>query len=175
MSDEDLPRAPNSSPQSPLPLISFQPIGSRTNIPSDLPKSLIKIYNILYKKITNLIAGEKLSITKDASTIAILIENSMVLLEKAKDQETGEKIRGPEKKKYTLMMIKFIINDLTSKGRIEEETAEYLLSGIDFWGGIIIDIAVDAAKRVIDLGKDFSRDARDKGCGYACKNFWTCQ
>ena len=159
-------------PSQDLHVISSEPLGrEKTIIPADLPKSLIKIYNVLYKKITDLIAGEKLSITKDAATVAILLENSMILIEKAKDQETGEKFRGPEKKKYALMMIKFILSDLASKGKIEDETAKYILSGIDFWGGIVIDVAIDAAKKVINLGKD----ATEKGCGYACKNFWRCQ
>ena len=112
-----------------------------------LPKSLIKIYKVLYKKVSNLIAGEKLSIAKDTSTILLLIEKSMVLIEKAKDEETGERFRGFEKRKYAIMLVKFIIRDLVSKGKIDQDAAEYILSGIDFWGGIAMDIAIDAAKK----------------------------
>ena len=133
-----------------------------------LPKSLIKIYKVLYKKVSNLIAGEKLSIAKDTSTILLLIEKSMVLIEKAKDEETGERFRGFEKRKYAIMLVKFIIRDLVSKGKIDQDAAEYILSGIDFWGGIAMDIAIDAAKKVINLGEELKVKE-------GCINFWKCK
>lgn len=139
-------------------------MSEKISIPDELPPGLTGIYTTLYTKIERLIDGQEvIDIKADPTLIRIMIGSAMEVVEGYGGWT------GAEKKRYALMMIQFIIADLADKGKIDKDVAREINANIDFWGGIVMDVAIDAIKKAFDIGQDFVQDARRQGCGPACK------
>lgn len=145
-----------------------------------LPSILQDIYSLVYPQIRDLLHGKNIfDIKKDPSSIRVLIGKVMQIVQRHDSGYPGEKWTGPEKKTYGLMVIKQVLTDLGENEIIDKEVVDEIVIQLDFWGGMIMDLVVDAAKKVIDLGKrevkEFKRDLKESGWKKACGDFWTCK
>lgn len=146
--------------------------GSQKSEPSDLPVEVRELYQILYKKIEKLVDGGSIDL-KDPTTLRVFIESAMAVVENFRNDD-DEGWSGPEKKRYALMLIKLVIQDLAADGKIEEDVAEEIVTNLDFWGGIAMDMAVDAMKKLFDVGQEFIQDTRTDGCKESCHQNCCC-
>ena len=129
-----------------------------------LDNELIKLYDIFSKKIEEIFTEKNdIELRSDPTLVRVLIESSMSIVERYKTWS------GEKKKKQAIIMLIVIINDLAEKGKISREDADEINSNINFWGGIAMDIAVDAVKGAFDIGQDFTEDVIESGCKSACK------
>jgi len=140
----------------------------KTFTPSTLPKEIQELYNALYIKIEGIIAGNVIDLRKDHSTLRVIIESAMTIVEKFRNIE-GQGWNGPEKKKIALNLLKYLFADLAKKGKIDQNTAKDLIDATDFWIGILMDVVIDAVKKIFDVGQEFVRDVNSFGCNEACR------
>lgn len=135
---------------------------------SEIPPELQTLYNTLYNKIIFMIGGHTIDLKNDPAMLRILIQSVMVIVENAKDIN-GTGWNGPEKKKIALLLIKYVIHDLAVKGKIDPVIASDIINNIDFFGGLAMDIAIDVAKGMFDIGQKFVTDAKTTGCKQSCR------
>ncbi len=141
---------------------------------SDVPPELQVLYNQLYNKIELLVSGGPIvDITKDPTVLRLIIQSVMVCVENFKDVN-GQGWSGSEKKRITIVLTKFIINDLAVKGKIDPVLAQQLIGDIEFYGGAAIDLAVSLGKTLYKKEQEFAQDAQEKGCSAACKKDCCC-
>jgi hypothetical protein len=135
---------------------------------SEVPPELQVLYNTLYDKIILIIGGHTIDLKNDSTVLRVLIQTVMVIVENAKDVN-GQGWNGPEKKRIALSLIKFVIHDLAVKGKIDPITAADIISNIDLFGGVAMDLAIDVAKGMFDIGQHFVEDAKKTGCKASCR------
>ena len=136
-----------------------------------IPSNMKSIYDTFYKKISDIINKDDkiFDIKKDPMVLKQLIELSMATVEKLKDMS------GENKKKQAIWMLKIVIKDLKEKNKIDADAADEIITNIDFWGGIVMDVAIDAIKGAFDIGQEFIEDLREEGCKSACmQNCFIC-
>ena len=143
---------------------------------SDIPPEFKALHGALYKKISGLVAGTHvIDIRNDPTTLRVIIESAMSIVE---DFGGADKkvLSGPEKKRIALTLAKCVITDLGNNGKIDSLVAQEINSNVDFWGGITMDVAVDATKIIFQIGQKvatdvgvFTEDAQKVGCSQACK------
>jgi len=155
-----------------------EPISVNT---SELPPEYKALYDTLLKKVSGLIAGgHVIDIRNDPAMLRVIIESAMAIVEDFRG--TNEKaLSGPEKKRIALTLIKCVISDLSKSGKISPADAHEIIKNIDFWGGVAMDIAVDAVKLMFLIGQKvgadigvFAEDAKKVGCSEACKKDCCC-
>jgi hypothetical protein len=148
---------------------------------SDLPPEFKTLYDTLLKKVNGLIAGgHMIDIKNDPTMLRVIIESAMAIVEDFRT--TNEKaLSGPEKKRIALTLIKCVITDLSKSGKINPTDAEEIIKNLDFWGGVAMDVAVDAVKSMFLIGQKvavdvgvFAEDAKKVGCSEACKKDCCC-
>lgn len=133
----------------------------------NLPKELKELHDLLYGKIKAMVAGQFIDGKGDLLFIKHLIEVSMEVVEKFRDAN-GQPWTGLEKRSHALALIKYVITNLQADGKIQDEFADNLLMGLDLFGGVIMDVAVDAIHKVFDIGQDI----QENGCrGCFTRNF----
>lgn len=143
---------------------------------NELPIEYRALYDSLYKKISGLVSGSHvIDIRNDPATLRIIIESTMTIVEGFRDTD-NKVLSGPEKKRIALTLIKYVISDLNKSGKIDPIAAEEMIKNIDFWGGIAMDVAVDAIKIMFNIGQKvaaevgvFVEDTEKTGCSTACK------
>lgn len=135
---------------------------------STIPPELQTLYNTLYAKISTMIGGKVLDLKSDPNTLRILIESTMTIVENFKNED-GKGWSGPEKKRIALSLIHYIIHDLAVNGKIDPTVAAEINANIDFFGGIVMDVAIAAAKKAFDVGENFIQDAKKTGCKASCR------
>jgi hypothetical protein len=140
---------------------------------SEVPEGLQKMYNDLYAKIDLMIvAGPNMSDSSRflvvSNIVRICLQCVMVAVESYRTDK-NEILAGAQKRQIALALIKYILNDLAVRGKIPRDIADEVILQIDLWGGLAMDLACDAAKRVIDIGQEFVADAKAEGCSSACK------
>jgi len=146
----------------------MQPIDtSSSQIQPQLPVELQGAYDALYKKISGMIAGHTIDLKSDPTTLRVIIEAAMAIVEQCRDSN-GNTWSGPEKKRYALTLIKYIFRDLAANGVLDPAVASELSANIDFFGGVVMDVAIDAIKGMFNIGQTFIQDARATGCKAAC-------
>jgi len=115
-----------------------------------LPPELDLLYASLFKKINNIIITQKpINIKEDATTLRILIQSSMVIVESIKG-ENGKVYSGPEKKRYALILTKMVLKDLANEGKLDKVSAQDTIDNMDFYGGLMIDLAIDGVSKLFD-------------------------
>ena len=115
-----------------------------------LPPELELLYASLFKKINNIIITQKpIDIKEDATTLRILIQSSMVIVESIKG-ENGKVYSGPEKKRYALILTKMVLKDLANEGKLDKVSAQDTIDNMDFYGGLMMDLAIDGVKQLFD-------------------------
>lgn len=120
---------------------------------SNVPIELQDLYNQLYLKISSLISGDAVfDIKKDPLILQVMVHSSMTIVENFKDVD-GKGWSGSQKQRIALDLIKFVIADLSVKGKIDPIVAKDIIDNTDFWGGIMMNIAVDVAKGAIEVQK----------------------
>lgn len=135
----------------------------------DLPRELKNLYDALYSKIESIVSTDVvIDIKNDPKYIKVIISSSMEIVEKFKNKN-GKGWSGEDKKKHALSLIKLVIKELERDGKLEENVADEIIENIDFWGDLVIDIVIDVAKKVFDVGQEFAEDVSEKGCKIACK------
>lgn len=140
----------------------------------DLPAELKALYDILYSEINDVVKSGEFSVElSDLSTVRVLIESAMTIVENYRDAD-GNGWSGPEKKKYALMLIRLVIQDLAKEGKIDKAVAKEIVANLDVWGSLAMDIAVDAAKKLFDVGQEFVQDVQSQGFKSACKENCCC-
>lgn len=128
-----------------------------------LPIDLKGLYDILYKEFEEIADGGKFDIRDDPTTIRLFIEGAMMVVEKFHNaDDIGWS--GADKKRHALTLIKVVIADLATAGKIDKKIADSIIDEVDFWGGIAMDIAVDAAKKTFDIGQIAVKEMKKKGC-----------
>lgn len=132
-----------------------------------IPVELQGAYDALYKKISGMVAGHTVDLRSDPTTLRIIIESAMAIVEQCRDSN-GNTWSGPEKKRYALTLIKYIFRDLAANGVLDPIVANEISSNIDFFGGIVMDVAVDAIKGMFNIGQGFIQEVRTTGCKAAC-------
>lgn len=145
------------------------------------PPEYKALYDALYQKISALVAGgHVIDIRKDPTTLRIMIESAMTIVENFQDINK-QGLSGPEKKRIALTLIKCVITDLGKNGKIDPAAVQEINDNIDFWGGIAMDVAVDAIKLMFQIGQGvlvdaeaFAKDAKTVGCSQACKKDCCC-
>ncbi len=141
---------------------------------SDVPAELTDLYNALYVKVEILVnGGPVFDIKKDPSFLRIVIGSAMTIVENFRNQD-GNGWDGQRKRMIALALTKYVINDLAVKGKIDPIIAQEVILNVDFYGGVAIDIAIDIAKKVYDVGQEFVADAQAKGCKAACQENCCC-
>jgi len=135
----------------------------------NLPEELKELYDNLYKKISDMVGGRVIDGRSDVRLIKIILENSMEIVEKFRNQD-GKGWSGYEKKEHALDMAKYIIWHLQSDGKIKDEVAATILDGLEIFGSVAIDMAIDAIKKVFDVGQDIV----EKGCEGCCERNKCC-
>ncbi len=135
---------------------------------SEVPPELQDLYNNLYVKIATMVSGGPVfDIRSDPTVLRVILQSAMVTVESFKNAD-GTGWNGQEKKSIALVLIKFVINDLVVKGKVDPAVAREVVLNIDFWGGLAMDLAVDAANLVIDLGQKAVANVKAIGCKKAC-------
>lgn len=146
---------------------------------TDVPELYRELYSALYKKISSMIMGRSVvNLKTDPTLIKICIETTMTLVE---NFSGAQKLTGPEKKHIALEIIKCTFAQLSQDGKIDPHTAAEIINNIDMWGGIAMDIAIDAAKmafyvgvKIKDEAVEFVADAKKIGCKQSCKKNCCC-
>jgi len=128
---------------------------------SKLSPELKRLYDVLYEKIEDIVSGESVSLT-DANTLKIIIESAMEVVGSCRSKN------GAAKRQCSLKLAHYAIDDLVEKGKLSPEVGAEIKSQLDFWGGMAMDIAVDAVKQTFNIGKKFAGSVREKGCWNAC-------
>ena len=137
-----------------------------SNPENELPLALKDLYNTLYIKIGGIVDGDDvINLKSDPSTLRVVIESAMTIVEKFRNVN-GQGWSGPEKRTVALTLVKFVFIDLAKKGKIDKDMTE-LVANLDFWGGIVMDVAIDAIKKLFDIGQDVYRE----GCNQTCSIF----
>ena len=90
---------------------------------TELPEELKLVYDTLYKKISSMIGGRKLTEQSSVRVVKILIENCMEIVEKFRNED-GAGWTGYEKKEYALSLAKYILENL------DEKYEDYVILGI---------------------------------------------
>lgn len=114
-----------------------------------------------------MIGGKTFDLRTDPTVIRVLIQSAMTVVEEFKNSD-GKGWNGPEKKRIALSLIQYIIHDLSVNGKINPATAEAINDNIYFIG-IAIDVAVDAANLMFNVGQNFVKDAKTSGCKASCR------
>ncbi len=118
-----------------------------------LPPEFLNIYDEVYN-----IVKENAASGTIKSALPRIISSAIMLAMQSSEHATtsgGEKIKGSEKKKMALALIKKIVSDMSKDGTISDGDAKFVLDNIDFWGGMAMDIAISAIKKVFDIGQEF--------------------
>lgn len=137
---------------------------------STVPPELQTLYSDLYAKIDTIISGGPVfDIRRDPTILRIILQAAMTSVENFRNQD-DKGWNGAEKKRIALVLIKFVIHDLSVKGKIAPDVAAEIIANVDFWGGIAMDLACDAANRIIEIGQQFTAEVKAKGCKVACKD-----
>jgi len=135
-----------------------------------LPDELKNLYHLIYDKIHSMLTGRNLDLKSDLTFVRLMIENAMEAVEKFKDGN-GQGWTGPEKKEYALLLVTYIIRDLRTEGKIDDELADALEMAIGFFGSEIIDLVFDALNELFDIGQEIVDDIAANGClGCARRN-----
>lgn len=143
----------------------MQVVQSKTD---EIPPELKGAYDALYKKIAGLVAGNTVvDLRSDPTTVRIIIEAAMSIVEQCRGAD-GNTWSGPEKKRYAITIIKYVLRDLAANGKLDPVAALELSQNIDFFGGIAMDVAVDAIKGMFNIGQSLTRDVPVMGCKAAC-------
>lgn len=137
-----------------------------TNI--QLPPEFQSLHDELYKKIGAIVSGHVIDLKTDPSMLIVIFESAMTIVERFRNND-GHAYTGAEKKQIALSLIKSVILDLTKNGIIPLATSQEIISSVDLWGGVVINVAVDAGNLVFELGQKIVEDARTMGCGASCK------
>jgi hypothetical protein len=153
----------------------METISMDTQVLSEVPPELKTLYDQLYVKISSLIAGNvSFDIKKDPTVLRIMIQSVMTIVENFKDVD-GKGWNGQEKQRIALNLIKFVLNDLAVKGKLDPAVAKEVITELDFWGGLAMGLVIDAVKGMYDVGQQFSQDVQKVGCKAACKkNCFSC-
>jgi hypothetical protein len=137
-----------------------------------------QLYQDLYSKVSPLFMGGQTNLVTAPAIIRVIIETTMELVE---NYSSLVKLTGQEKRQVVLGLVKCVIAELSKDGKIDPHMAAEIIKNTDFWGGLAIDIAVDAAKMVFYIGVkikedvvEFANDAKKSGCKQACKDNCCC-
>lgn len=149
---------------------------------TELPPEYKGLYDSLYKKISGMIGGTVIDLRNDPTTMRILLESAMIIVENFRvtpeasisTSLSPKPLSGPEKRRLAVTLTKMVITDLAKNGKIDPIVARDINLNIDFWGGIAMDIAISASKKLFDYGKEIVDDAQAKGCGASCKENCGC-
>jgi hypothetical protein len=125
---------------------------------SDVPPELKDLYNSLYTKISDMIVGKVVDFKTDPTLLRILLQSAMTVVADQKTWTTWEKEQN------AISLLKYIINDLAVKGKIDPTTAQEIILNADFWGSIVINLLQD----IVAEGQQFEQDASSLGCKAAC-------
>lgn len=153
------------NPVNELPVVSRDIV---KDVLREVPLELVPAYNALYNKIIAIIGGQVIDIRNDPTTLRIIIQTTMDVVEKLRN-ENGAGWNGPEKRRIALTLIKLVLANLAANGKIDPVVAAELIQNADFYFGVTMDIAVSAAKKSLEIGKNFIQDEQKIGCKESCK------
>jgi hypothetical protein len=139
--------------------------------PSTLSPEFQSLFTALTTKLSSLlITGQAPNV---AVILIIVIESTMTVVEAY--NQSGGTMTGPEKKALALSLVTLVINDLATSGKIPTALAASLNEDVTLWGGVVIDVAVDAANATFAIGQKavtqieaFETDVKTTGCKAAC-------
>ena len=137
-------------------------------IVTELPEELKVLYDTLYNKINSMIGGRKLTEQSSVRVVKFLIENSMEIVEKFRNED-GNGWTGYEKKEHALSLSKYILENLQKEGKIDNKLADQLLLGLELFGSVAMDLVIDAVKKIFDVGQDVVEDIQTNGCAGCTK------
>jgi hypothetical protein len=141
-----------------------------TPTPSVIPPELQTLYNTLYSQISTLVDGGSLNnFATESTALRVIVQCAILLVQDFKDVN-GNMYTSQQKETVAMSLIKYVINDLAVKGKLDSVTAQTISTNLDFWGPIIINTSVYVADKVIAKVDTFDQDVAKSGCKVACKN-----
>jgi hypothetical protein len=137
---------------------------SETDISSKVPPELRTFYDSLYSQVLLLISGNAIADLKNPTSLKILFQAAIQVLNDIKNTD-GNGWTTEQKEQIALNLLQYVISDLSAKGKINPDTAQEILGGLDLWGGVILAITND----IIVKGEVFEQDVEKVGCKGACQ------
>ena len=139
------------------------------SLQNTLPPEYTALYSSIYDKILSIThGGQIVNFRSDSTTLRVMIESTITIVESFKDNN-GNSLSGPEKRTLAINILKKVVNDLAANGKIKPEDALEINRDIDFYGGLVIDVAITAANKALAFGKEFVSDAKKTSCKESCK------
>lgn len=135
--------------------------------PDGLSVELYEVYDILYDQVVELVDGGN-EFGADSKSVKILVKMAMTVVENFKKGSEAA-LNGASKRSTALSLIKYVLKDLAGRGKLDAVAVARIIDGLDFWGGMVMDVAVDAAKKLFDVGHGFVDDVKEGGCKSACR------
>lgn len=122
-----------------------------------------EVYQQILPIVNEMIGGRKLSAEMFRPIIIKLIQIIQELTE-----EKYKHMEGSQKKQIALSVLDFVIKDLKSNGKVNDDVADHILLALEFFGPALIDFAAAFVKKILVVAKDIKK----KGCkGCFARNF----
>ena len=140
-------------------VIESVPVESVPSETDDLEDDLKDIYGLIQIKIRQIVSTGKLTPEHIRPLLLDLIEIVQEYTNNKYDH-----IDGAKKKAMAMNILRYVFKDLHAKGQIDQESYEWLMLSLEFFGPALIDLAKQAWKLLVDTSIDIS----ENGCSGCC-------
>ena len=124
----------------------------------DLEGDLKEIYDLVKYKISQIVATGRFT----SDHLRPLLLNIIEIVQEYTTNKYKH-IDGSQKKAMALNILRHVIVDLHKNGQINQEQYEMVLLGLEFFGGILIDMGKIVWKKMVDVVEDVSTNGC-QGC-----------
>lgn len=139
----------------------------RKNTLTDVPKEWQQLHDSLYATVKSAASGKTWDMRRDATTIRIIMQSSMEIVDKFR-KANGAEYSGSEKKQIVIKIVTWVLDDLATDNIVPRDIADNVIFSIEMLGGPMLDLAVSGAKGIIDIAQTQiakARAAQTQGAG----------